>query len=91
LSSVIKDPFGVISGRRKWRKQERKGKERGRKKYPLDRRLGGPQGGLGAVENRIEKLGIEPRSFSLYPIPIPTELSRNLHDTAYFIFISFII
>jgi hypothetical protein len=46
---------------------------------PLDRRLGGPQTRSGScgVEKKILPLpGTEPQPSSLYPVTIPTELSR---------------
>jgi hypothetical protein len=49
-------------------------------RYPLDRRVGGPQDRSGRCgeENNLSLLGIEPGSSSPYPVAIPTELSRSV-------------
>jgi hypothetical protein len=51
-------------------------------RYPLDRRLGGPQSrsGLCGGDKILSLLGIEHRSSIPSPITTPTELSRILEE-----------
>jgi hypothetical protein len=61
-------------------------------RYPLDRRLAGPQsrsGSYGEEKNLLLLPGIEPRPSSPQPVSIPTELSRlyNNQSLTYFFFI----
>jgi hypothetical protein len=56
-------------------------------RYPLDTKVNGPQrrSAYCGVENSLLLLpGIKPRTSSLYPVVIPTELSR-LHANLYFL------
>jgi hypothetical protein len=60
-------------------------------RYPLDRRLGGPQsrsGRCGVDKNTLPLPGIEPWLSSPKPVAIPTELSRLRiifgHETLFF-------